>query len=47
MTMQLKDGNLVHHVEVFAVGGGEQEPLQKEMNNQIAQCLLIELTVEE
>ena len=34
--MQRDDGDLVHHVEVPAVGGGEQELLCKEMHNRIA-----------
>ena len=34
--MQQEDMDLVHHVEVFAVGGGEQEVLQKEVHNRIA-----------
>jgi hypothetical protein len=29
--MQQEDGDLVHHCEAFAVGGGEQGLLQKEM----------------
>ncbi len=34
--MQRDDGDLVHHVEVSAVGGGELELLCKEMHNRIA-----------
>ena len=34
--MQQDDGDLVHRVEVSAVGGGELELLCKEMHNRIA-----------
>jgi hypothetical protein len=34
--MQQEDGDPVHHVEVFVVGGDGQELLRKEMLNQIA-----------
>ena len=34
--MQPEDGYLVPHVEVSAVGAGEQELLCKEIHNQIA-----------